>query len=502
MRAAPGTLPTGQGWAVELAWEGLRCIAYARPGHLRLLTVRDLPVTGSFPELRVLAATAPRRGMVLEGTIVVPDDTGLPSARLLRRRTATGRPGAALLDELSAGFFVSDLLWLDGASTLALPYGRRRALIEGLGLARQPIVVSPSWPAGDAGQVLQMARRYGMDVIYAKRLDAPYQPGRRTRSWLRVPVCRIQRVVVGGWSPADPRRPESVAALLLGVPEHDGLRYVGRVGLGSGPDHHAVAELLPGLQAGASPFAEPLPDPVAADAVWAVPRLVGCVEFTEWTAGGRLRLPVWRGLDERGDLGEVAEAGETDAGPPQVPAAGPGRPAAPRTRVGGSAATVPQPQAGAAGETVRTRRLEQHFVYNALNTIAALVRTDPTRARELLLGFADLTRAADQPADAAIPLEAELASVRAYLDLEQARFGRRLRAAVTVEPALAEVPVSPTSVLTVVREIVQRRIEPRPEGGSLVVTVAADGAGCLVTVLDEGMGERRELRVGAAGPDP
>ncbi|MFC5995884.1 histidine kinase [Pseudonocardia hispaniensis] len=493
MHAALGAFPTGQGWAIEPGWEGLRCIAYVRPGHLRLLTVRDQPVAGMFPELRALTAAAPRRGMVLDGTIVALDDAGVPRGRLVHRRIGVSRPGATLLAEVPAGFVVGDLLWLDGASTMGLPYSRRRTLIEELGLAREPVVPPPSWPAGDAGNVLHSARRSGMDGVYAKRLDAPYRPGRCTRSWLRVPVRRVQRVVVGGWNPADPRRPASVAALLLGLPDRDGLHYVGRVGLGSGPDHRAIAALLPGLRAGASPFTEPLPDSVARDAVWAVPRLVGRVEFGEWTADGRLRLPVWLGL---------GDDAETDPGPPAAPekppaARGGSAAVPPSGPAAAAAATRPQPPSGPPVEQTRSRRLEQHFVYNALSTIAALVRTDPGRARELLLGFADLTRAADQPADAPIPLDTELSSVQAYLDLEQARFGRRLRVAVSVAPALLQVPVSPMSVLTVVRDSVQQGIEPRPEGGSLVVTVGADGTDCVVTVLDETTGQRQEQRIGA-----
>jgi LytS/YehU family sensor histidine kinase len=134
---------------------------------------------------------------------------------------------------------------------------------------------------------------------------------------------------------------------------------------------------------------------------------------------------------------------------------------------------------------VAARRLEQHFVYNSLNTIAALIRTDPGRARELLFGFADLSRAADVPGDAPSTLARELDAVRGYLQLEQARFGRRLSVELTVEAdaaALAAVAVPPLRVLAAVREVVQGDIEPRREGGLLSVAVRSAGAGCTVTV--------------------
>jgi bifunctional non-homologous end joining protein LigD len=126
------------------------------------------------------------------------------------------------------------------------------------------------------------------------------------------------------------------------------------------------------------------------------------------------------------------------------------------------------------------RRLEQHFVYNALNTIAALIRTDPGRARDLLMGFADLNRAADQMGGST--LGDELAAVQGYLQLEQARFGPRLRVAVDVADTLHPIPVTPMQVLAAVREAVQHEIEPRPEGGLLTLDARPVEGGCEVRV--------------------
>jgi LytS/YehU family sensor histidine kinase len=138
------------------------------------------------------------------------------------------------------------------------------------------------------------------------------------------------------------------------------------------------------------------------------------------------------------------------------------------------------------------RRLEQHFVYNALNTIAALIRSDPGRARELLISFADLSRAADQVGGST--LGHELAAVHGYLQLEQARFGTRLRVAVDVAPALHPIPVTPMQVLAAVREAVQRDIEPRPEGGLLTVAAQPVDGGCEVRVTG-GSATSRTIRL-------
>ena len=90
------------------------------------------------------------------------------------------------------------------------------------------------------------------------------------------------------------------------------------------------------------------------------------------------------------------------------------------------------------------------------------MRTDPARARELLLGFADLNRAADRPDGIPGTLGDELVAVRAYLQLEQARFGPRLQVEIAVDEELHALPMAPRKVLDAVRAVVQQRIEPRP----------------------------------------
>jgi bifunctional non-homologous end joining protein LigD len=482
MLPGTGELPAGEDWAVEFAWEGLRVLAYARPNRVRLLTVTGRNVTASFPDLEApLADAVPNGGAVLDGTVVALGEGGFPRRRLLQSRTSTPRPSEALLRRVPVGFLISDLLWLDGRSTVELPYHRRRDKLEGLELDNVRLWASPSFPATQVGPVMVAAEQHGADALHAKHLYAPYRPSRRSRNWLRLPVRPVRQVLVGGWSPADPHRPDSIGALLLGVPQDDRLRYVGRVGLRSAADRNELADVLPALRRARSPFRAPPPPEIAEHARWTDPRLVGRVEFADWTADGRLRLPVWRGvvpLDQI-DPQQFPRLPEVAAPPTPAPAPPP-----------------PQPQ-----PRTEARRLEQHFVYNSLNTIASLVRTDPTRARELLLGFADLTRATDQAtsaAEATSTLGAELATVHHYLQLEQARFGKRLRSSVDVDPALHPLPVRPLAVLAAVRSVVQQQIEPRPEGGSVTVSAEVVDGDCVLRVVDEDVAEPVIVALGAA----
>ena len=508
-------------WAVEFAWAGFRCVAYVRPGRVRLLSSTARTVTNSFPELAVLGERVRGSGMVLDGVVVALDDAGRPSRRPLMRRTSTVAPSAALRSRVPIGFVATDLLWLDGHPLLRRPYAERRELLEGLGIAGAPILVPPSHPASDAAFVMETAERYGLDGLHLKRVDAAYKAGRRTRDWLRVPLRRTRPVVVGGWMPADPRRPDRPGALLLGIPEGPhpaprgtsagGLRYVGRVGVGSGAVRREIGELLRTHDAPRSPFVADgpgaVPEQVAADARWLAPRIVGAAEYQGWTRGGQLRLPVWTGVegaevDPEEWGGTPWSAGEADEPAPQAPgesapAPPPARPAEPR-----NASPEPAEPVVLAGSAVLGRSLEQHFVYNAFNTIASLMRTDPVRARELLLGLADLSRTADRVGTPAVPLTDELAAVRGYLAIEKARFGRRLEYEVSVGEdlvgVLADLAVAPLQVLVAVRDTVQQGVEPRPEGGTVTVVVEPDReGGATVVITDVGYGDAVRLRLGA-----
>lgn len=508
MLPTPGELAEAtdpERWAVEFGWEGHRCVAYARPGRVRLLSSTARSVTGSFPELAALGEQAPAAGMVLDGTVVALDEAGRPSRRPLMRRTNTVRPDTALQSEVPVGYVVTDLLWADGRRILDLPYRERRHELAELGLGGPTILVSPSFGLDEADLVMRTAEQYGLDGLHLKRLDVPYQPGRRTRNWLRVPLRRTRQVVVGGWIPAG--RPDRIAAVLLGLPGPGGLAYAGRVGISTTHARDDVATLLDEPVAPDSPFTGPVPEDVTSYARWLAPDLVALVEHRGRTSTGRLALPTWLGfvdpVDADPELWEpgppVATRPETDA-PAHDTAHDAAHdtahdPAQATAQDTGGPAREPVPPPGRSEDQTPwhgplSRRLEQHFVYNTLNTIAALVRVDPPRARELLLGFADLSRAADRATEPSITLAEELGAVRAYLLIERTRFGKRLDATVEAGEDLDEAPVPPLAVLAAVREAVQQWVEPEPGGGAVRVTAGPGAAGgapeCRVTAWTAG----------------
>jgi bifunctional non-homologous end joining protein LigD len=201
-----------------------------------------------------------------------------------------------LAEQVPVTYCVFDLLYLDGHRTTELSYRERRELLEGLAL-RGPHWDTPPVVRGGGAEALAASKRLGLEGVVAKRLDAGYEPGRRSRAWVKVKNFATQEVVIGGWTPGQGRRAGTVGSLLLGLPTGDGLEFVG--GVGTGFTRQMLDDLygrLRPLERKTSPFARELPARDRKDARWVTPRLVGEVMFGEWTRDGRLRHPAWRGL--------------------------------------------------------------------------------------------------------------------------------------------------------------------------------------------------------------
>ena len=297
MLAAPGPLPEpDEEWAYEMKWDGVRLVLYVAGGRVRALTRNERDVTSTYPELHALAATLGTRQLVLDGEVVATDADGRISFGALQPRMHVARPGKALLTNAPVTYLAFDVLHLDGVSLLDTPYVERRKLLAGLKLSG-PHWSTPPFFAGGGAEAVATSRAQYLEGVVAKRLSSKYLPGKRSKDWLKVKNVRAQEVVVGGWRPGAGRREGRIGSLLLGVTGPAGLEYVGHVGTGftEAVLDDLTARLLR-TERKTSPFATPLPRPHAKDARWVTPRLVGEVQFGEWTPDGLLRHPSWRGL--------------------------------------------------------------------------------------------------------------------------------------------------------------------------------------------------------------
>jgi two-component system, LytTR family, sensor kinase len=145
-------------------------------------------------------------------------------------------------------------------------------------------------------------------------------------------------------------------------------------------------------------------------------------------------------------------------------------------------------------------QISPHFVYNSLTAIASFVRTDPDRARELLLEFADFTRYSFQRLGEYTTLEEELRSVERYLTLEQARFGDRLRVTLRIAPEVLAVSIPVLSLQPLVENAVRHGLAERPDGGTVTIHASDADRDAIITIEDDGVGEDPErVRLALAG---
>jgi bifunctional non-homologous end joining protein LigD len=149
--------------------------------------------------------------------------------------------------------------------------------------------------SGDATTLLEEARARGWEGVIAKRKDAPYEPGRRSRAWLKLKVEQRQEFVVGGYT--EPRNSrQHLGAILLGYYDDAGqLVYAGHTGGGfSRATLTDMYRRLKALERKSCPFVK---QPRTNErAHWVRPRVVVEVKFNEWTAEGKLRQPIFVGV--------------------------------------------------------------------------------------------------------------------------------------------------------------------------------------------------------------
>lgn len=326
--------PHGPGWTFEPKWDGIRVLLMAVGDDIAILSRNGLDKTAQFPEIAAAATALLGRAhgaLVLDGEIVAMKD-GVPArfqslqSRLHATRGVTQRRTAT-----PARFLAFDCLLAGETALVSEPWSRRRKALERLlrGLHSPHIAIGETSPDGSG--MLQRAEAGGWEGVIAKRTDAPYRPGVRSRDWLKLKLERRQEFVVGGYT--RPRGARShIGALLLGYFEGRRLIYAGHVGGGfSRASLLDMKHRLAPLARDRSPFH--MPPRTNEPATWVEPRIVVEVRFNEWTDDGKLRQPIFLGVREDRKARDVSRE------PSMVVDAGDSRRAAGRPR--GHAVTGP-----------------------------------------------------------------------------------------------------------------------------------------------------------------
>jgi DNA ligase D-like protein (predicted ligase) len=296
--------PEGDGWLHEIKFDGYRMHARLDHGRIKLLTRTGLDWTLKYGAVSGAFATLHADTAYLDGELcgVRPDGT---TSFAIIQNASDGANAASLV------FYLFDLLYLDGKSLLARPLIERKRQLQTLLSNASDRLHYSDHHVGQGSEFFELAGKLGVEGIVSKRVEGPYEPGRRT--WMKTKCLNREEFVVVGWSDPEGTR-HRIGALLLGYYTPDGkLIYAGRAGTGM-----PVAELdrlhqrLAPLAVDGMPLSEPPPrggrfgSPLVLSRVhWVRPEMVAEVSYVEWTDDGLLRHVVYLGEREDKPAREV-----------------------------------------------------------------------------------------------------------------------------------------------------------------------------------------------------
>jgi bifunctional non-homologous end joining protein LigD len=279
----------GSRWLYELKLDGYRAIAFKTGAQVHLRSRNDNDFARRYAAVVRGLKSLPAE-TVVDGEIVAFDEEGRPSFNLLQNYDGAG--------DTPLGYFVFDVLVLDGRDLTREPLTTRQALLEQKVLPHlaEPVrYVAPL--EGTLQTLVHSVKAHGFEGLVAKRRDSRYESGERSGAWRKMRVNRGQEFVIGGYTPGT----RSFDALVIGYYQDGQLLYAARTRNGFTPALRVqVARKFKGLETDVCPFAnlpekkggrwgEGLTAKKMAECRWLKPVLVGQFEFLEWTADDHLR---------------------------------------------------------------------------------------------------------------------------------------------------------------------------------------------------------------------
>ncbi|HEX7090553.1 MAG TPA: DNA ligase D [Longimicrobiales bacterium] len=302
---------TRAGWLFELKYDGYRMVAAKEDGAGVLITRNGNDATATFPEIARALAALPYSRIVLDGEIVVADETGRPSFQRLQQR---GRLTRALevrkaAVELPATLYAFDLLGFEEHDLRALPLATRKELLRRVLPRTGPLRYSDH--IEERGEAFfEQVEKLGLEGMVAKKADSAYRGG-RSANWIKVRAERTGDFVVIGYTAPQGTR-TGFGALHLGAYDDGRLVYTGRVGTGF------TAKQLREIHAQLEALRRPDPPakgvPKGREHTWVEPELVAEIRYTEWTDDGLLRQPVFLRFRDDKPPAECVKPGGPAAG--------------------------------------------------------------------------------------------------------------------------------------------------------------------------------------------
>jgi bifunctional non-homologous end joining protein LigD len=281
------------GWIYEIKWDGYRAIAEIDGKNTRFYSRKGISFHEKYPELYAALAQI-RKRMVIDGEVVAFDDKGAPGFQNLQQYQPNGNTQLV--------FYVFDILYLNGKSVKDKPLIERKELLRSV-LPESDLIRYCDHIEGAGVDFFKVLGEKGLEGMIAKRADSLYREGARNGEWLKLKHVLTEEAVIAGYTEARGGRPY-FGALVLGTYEQGRLTYIGHTGTGF--NNKTLKELYHRLQplvTNKNPFGKKVR--VNMPVTWVRPQLVCQIKYTEVTAEGNRRHPVFLGLREDKGAEEV-----------------------------------------------------------------------------------------------------------------------------------------------------------------------------------------------------
>lgn len=279
--------PPGSEWLHEIKYDGYRAMTSVAGDNVVIRTRNGLDWTEKFAPLVDPLTRLPCRAALLDGEIAIADAEG---------HTDFGALQEALSEDSSGfGYYLFDLLHLDGEDMRALPLIERKEKLKSLleSAGKGPLLYSDHIE-GDAELIFARACDLKLEGIVSKNKNDPYRSG-RTKSWLKIKCGMEQEFVIVGWRPSN-KAGRAFSSLLLAVHEEGKLRYAGRVGSGyTGARLDELAKKFKQHARKSAPV-DDVPRAIARHAHFVDPVFVAEIAFRGWTHDGLVRQGSFKGL--------------------------------------------------------------------------------------------------------------------------------------------------------------------------------------------------------------
>jgi bifunctional non-homologous end joining protein LigD len=295
------------GWFFEPKLDGVRAIAYVKNGTCHLNSRNQNDLTIKYPSV-AQSLCGYDENYVFDGEVVALDDTGKPSFQHLQQggrglRSFDGKTNS----EAILIYYVFDILHAQGKDLTNLPVTARKEILKKV-LKTDDTVRLVQSLGGDGFAVFQACQENNLEGMVGKQGDSTYQPGARSRSWLKVKVSLTDEFLVCGYTEGTGSRRHTFGSLLLGENDDNGkLQYVGGVGTGFNDKKlNALLTQMKKLVTKTCPFKEKPKGKL--NPIWLEPKLVAEVKYLERTQENILRAPVYMHLREDIEPANVKEA--------------------------------------------------------------------------------------------------------------------------------------------------------------------------------------------------